>query len=507
MVAGLGINRMRCPVMALSLWLCWSGGAAGSPPKDMASHRDPATESQTRLAAGMPSWEQVRRVVLLRDYNTRIVWLGTTLLGIASGPVGVFMLLRRRSLVGDVVSHASLPGIALAFLVAESTRPGTGKSLPVLLAGATAAGLVGVCFLRLLQHFTRLKEDAALAIVLSTFFGFGVALLTLIQSLPGGNAAGLNTFIFGKAASMVAADVWLTGQAAAVILAISVLLFKELKLTAFDEPFAAAQGWPVTALDLFLMALVVGVTVIGLQSVGLLLMVAFLIIPAAAARFWTHDLRWMVWTAAMLGGASAACGVCLSALFPRIAAGAVIVLSSSAFFALSLLFGSQRGMVTRALERRRTQRSVGRTNLLRAFCEQAELRLGRAPVSPEELRDVRLTAAELFSARSWSRTSVRHLLSSAQRAGLLQNAGGDGYLLTDSGADAALRATRNHRLWELYLIEHVDIAPTHVDRDADDIEHLLSPEVIASLERLLSERFPQAGVPPNPHAATPARAG
>jgi len=447
-----------------------------------------------------PSWDQLARTVALRDYNTRIVLLGTTLLGISASLVGVFMLLRRRSLLGDVVSHSTLPGIAIAFLVLESLWPGQGKWLPGLLLGALAAGLFGILCTKLILLFTRVKEDAALAIVLSVFFGFGIALFTAVQNIPTAQAAGLGHFILGKAASMVATDVWLIAAAAAVIGLVLCLLFKEFTLLCFDERFAAAQGWPVGWLDMTLMLLVASVTVIGLQSVGLLLIVALLIIPPASARFWTNQLATTAWVAAFIGGWSASSGVLISALFPRLAAGAVIVLTGAACFLVSLLFGRRHGALLRLAAHGRLQHSVGRHHILRALFEYLEPECDSAGGDlVEQLTSRVVTTAQLLPMRSWSPARLRKLLRWAEQANLVAQVREHGYRLTERGAGLAYRAVRNHRLWELYLVEHADIAPSHVDRDADDIEHILGPEVVQGLEKLLSERYPRMTIPPSPH--------
>ena len=504
------------------LWLLLLLSA--SPARADDTHHSGRARSLADNRIEWPQWEDLLRVVTLQDYNTRVVMMGTVLLGISAGIVGVFMLLRRRSLIGDVVSHASLPGIAVAFIVMEMLEPGSGKFLPGLLTGALVAGLLGIFSTKVILRWTRIKEDAALALVLSVYFGFGVALFTIIQNIPTGNAAGLNQFIFGKAASLVAADVTIIGQGAGAVLFIFALLFKEFSLMSFDENFAASQGWPVFTLDLCLMGLVTGVTVIGLQSVGLLLVVAMLIIPAAAARFWTHHLARMTFISAAIGGASAMLGVMASALFPRLAAGAVIVLAGSTFFLLSMLLGLRRGIVVRSWTYLQIKRNVGRHHVLRAMFEHLESRWAaalaadaassneqatdysarRAATTDESMTgepvtgDI-VTVADLLLMRSWTSARLLQLLGAAQREGSVVRVREDGYRLTRHGAEAAQRVVRNHRLWELYLIEHADIAPSHVDRDADDIEHLLGADMVIGLERLLAERFPQLTVPPSPH--------
>jgi manganese/zinc/iron transport system permease protein len=453
-----------------------------------------------------PSREHLLRVLTLGSYNSRVVLLGTTLLGATAGVVGTFMLLRKRALVGDVVGHASLPGIAIAFLVMEAIRPGSGKSLPGLLIGALVAGLLGVLCVTAVRKLTRIKEDAALALVLGVFFGLGIALFTVVQRVPTGNSAGLSQFIYGKAASMVADDVRLIAQGALVALVACGLLFKEFGLLCFDEEYAAAQGWPVVWLDLALMALVVGVTVIGLQSVGLLLVVALLIVPATAARFWTDHLGRMTLLAAALGGLSAAAGVIVSDLFPRLAAGAVIVLAGSACFMVSLLLGARRGVLRRWLQRRRLNRRVGRHDLLRAMYEAIEPAAASAENTPtDELTATVVPIDDLLALRAWSRGHVTRLLSSARRKGLVLAEPG-GWRLTTVGAADARRVVRNHRLWEAYLIAYADVAPSHVDRDADLIEHVLGQEVVDELEQLLAEQYPGEVVPPSPHPIEPARA-
>ena len=242
--------------------------------------------SITDRSVEWPTWKQWRRVFLLRDYNTRVVVLGTTLLGCAAGMIGSFTLLRKRALTGDALSHATLPGIGIAFIVTTSLG-GDGKSLPILLLGATVSGLIGVGVIVAIRSFTRLKEDTALGAVLSVFFGAGMALLGVIQQMDQGHAAGLEGFIYGKAASMGSRDMLLIAAAALGCISASVVLFKEFKLLCFDEGFAGSRGLPVVRLDLGLMGLVVVVTIVGLQAVGLVLMIALLVIPSAAARLWT----------------------------------------------------------------------------------------------------------------------------------------------------------------------------------------------------------------------------
>ena len=432
------------------------------------------------------TWEQILRVISLSDYNTRIVILGTTALGIACGLIGSFMLLRKRSLMADAVSHATLPGIALAFMVMVAWG-GSGKWLPGLLLGAALSGLLGMGIVLTIGKYTRIKEDAALGIVLSVFFGLGVSLLGLVQKMREGSAAWLESFIYGKTASMLTSDAMLIGAVAALSIAVVVLLFKEFCLLCFDQDFAAAQGFPVGKLDVLLMTLVVLVTVIGLQAVGLILVIALLIIPPAAARFWTEKLLPLAVIAAAFGGIGGALGAALSAVVPKLPAGAVIVLTNSLFFALSLGFGSARGILVRYRQHFQLSRKVGHQHLMRALYECTE----------DEHHDV-VGFDELLACRSWNSARLKALINTASSRGLIEKTE-TGVRLTPTGEEQATRIVRNHRLWELYLINYADIAPSHVDRDADRVEHVLDQTTIHRLEELLKEEQRAAAKLSSPH--------
>ena len=447
----------------------------------------------------LPPWEQVWRVLTLSDFNTRVVVVGVALLGMAAGIIGTFTLLRKRALVSDAVSHATLPGIAAAWLVMVALG-GTGKWFPGLLLGAAAGGLAAVAALLVVRSVLRLHEDAALGIVLSVSFGIGIALLGVIQQMRRGSAAGLDSFIYGKTASMLVADATLIGITSLVLVVVAVLLFKELNLLCFDAAYAASQGLPVGLLDAAMLALVVAVTVIGLQAVGLILIVALLITPAAAARFWTYDLRLMTILAALLGAAGGFVGAGLSALVPRLPAGAVIVVTIASGFLVSALFGTRRGLLRLLLERRRGDRRIRREHLLRAVFEQVEAQLGTTP-ERADLEAGEVSPTGLSRRRAWTRSQLAAALRLGHRDGWLQTAADSGAVrLTPAGAEQALRIVRNHRLWELYLIRYADVATSRVDRGADRIEHVLEPELVAELEAQL-ERLPgAAAVAASPHA-------
>ncbi|WP_084427951.1 metal ABC transporter permease [Roseimaritima ulvae] len=503
---GRGVKLLAC-----FLLLCLFASTASAQPPS-APQQPSSQESIADRSISWPTWPRVRRVLLLQDYNTRVVIIGTTLLGCAAGMVGSFTLLRKRALMGDALSHATLPGIGLAFILA--THYGQdGKSMPILLLGATISGLIGVGTILAIGHLTRLKEDTAIGAVLSVFFGAGVAMLSVVQQMSQGNAAGLESFVYGKTASMGMADMRLIVAAAVICIFGCTLLFKEFKLLCFDDGFAGSRGFPVKRLDMTLMGLVVVATIVGLQAVGLILMIALLIIPAAAARFWTEKLGQMFLISGSLGAISGMLGAGTSALFSKLPSGAMIVLVCTAMFGFSMIFGSARGVLIRALKRRRLNRSVDRQHLLRALYEMRETD-PQAPAPPARESDSgsyrraargTVPVADLLQVRSWSRARLMREIRRSQADELVE-CSDNKVQLTKRGAVEAQRLTREHRLWELFLITHADVAPSQVDRDADAIEHVLEPEIVAELEALLSREQPTIPASPHSLAAHPAAA-
>ncbi|MEI6890650.1 MAG: iron chelate uptake ABC transporter family permease subunit [Pontiella sp.] len=447
--------------------------------------------------AEWPTVDEFMAVALLRNYNTRLVVLSTTVLGIASGLVGSFLLLRKRSLMGDALSHACLPGIGILFMIMVAGG-GSGKALGGLLFGASLTGLIGVGMVMLIRNTSRIKDDAAMGIVLSVFFGLGVVVLGMVQTMPGASAAGLESFIYGKAASIVMRDALLIAGVALVCVVLCVFLFKEFTLLCFDEGFTRSIGWPLHTLDIILLSLVSAVTVIGLQSVGLILIIAFLITPAAAARFWTDDLRWMLVIAGFVGGVSGWWGSAISALTPRLPAGAVIVLVAASVFLFSMFFGTARGIVLRQRTHFRLQRRMGRQNLLRAVYELQEQQ--RCCEQQPKISNVPVSFEALLAKRSWTPRQLRRLIGRAKCDDFLDRFDGVHIQLSEAGFGKAARATRNHRLWETYLIAYADVAPQHVDRDADRVEHVLGPELVRKLEDILKQSGRDIHDVESPHA-------
>ena len=286
------------------------------------------------------------------DYTFMIVAIGASLLGAISGALGTYAVLRRQSLLGDAISHAALPGIAIAFLLTGSKTP------LILVLGAAIAGWLGTLFIMSIVRMTRIKYDSALGIVLSTFFGFGLVLHTLIQRTGNANQAGLDTFLFGQAATILERDVFTIGILGGIAILITLIFWKELKLLVFDEGFAASLGFSTRALDILLTSLLVIAIVLGLQAVGAVLMSAMLVAPAVAARQWTDRLSVMVLLAAFFGALAGVSGTIISSSASRIPTGPTIVLCATVVVGFSIIFAANRGLLWDWIRQRRNRQGL-----------------------------------------------------------------------------------------------------------------------------------------------------
>ena len=286
------------------------------------------------------------------DYTLMIVATGAALLGIVSGALGTYAVLRRQSLLGDAISHAALPGVAIAFLLTGSKAP------LILVLGAAIAGWLGTLLIMSIVRLTRIKYDSALAVVLSTFFGFGLVLHTLIQRTGNANQAGLDTFLFGQAATILERDILTIGILGGIAIIIMLVFWKELKLLVFDEGFAASLGFSIRVLDILLTSLLVIAIVLGLQAVGAVLMSAMLVAPAVAARQWTDRLSVIMFLAACFGALAGVSGTIISSSAARIPTGPTIVLCATVVVGFSIIFASNRGLLWGLIRQRRNRRSL-----------------------------------------------------------------------------------------------------------------------------------------------------
>lgn len=385
-------------------------------------------------------------------YNATLVTLGACALGLSAGVVGAFLYLRKRALVSDAISHATLPGLALAFLTMVMLG-GDGRSLPGLMLGSALSAWFGLWCVSWLTRNTRLPEDAAIGAVLSVFFGFGVVLLTVIQTMQSGRQAGLEGFLLGSTAGMLRADALLIAAGGGLVLLATLALRRPLLMTAFDESYAQVQGLNTGRLDMWLMTLIMAVTVVGLKIVGLILIVAMLIIPPVAARFWSEDATRVVALSGLFGGVSGYVGAALSATAPALPTGPIIVLVAFALFAVSLLLAPSRGVLAAGLRHRSLQYQVHRRQGLLALAHGQ-------PIYEDKTR--------------------RMLMS----LGFLRADG----VPTDAGRAQAASALRDESRWqELRRVEELaELAPR--DDGLTRIDEVLTEDQIALLDARLSPK-------------------
>lgn len=361
---------------------------------------------------------------LLFDYTIRTVALGAAVLGIVAGALGTFALLRRQSLLGDAMSHAALPGVLIAFMLTGSKAP------VVLVLGAAVAGVLGTFLLLGITRYSRIKEDAALGVILSVFFGFGLLLLTFLQRNPTAAQAGLNRFLFGQAATLLVRDVITMAAFGGAALLLVVLFWKEFKLLSFDRDFGSSLGYPMTVLDLLLTTLLVIGIVIGLQAVGVVLMSALVVAPAAAARQWTDRLGVMLVVASTFGAVAGVAGALISSTGTGLSTGPVVVLVISLIVLASLLFGAGRGLIWSWIRRQRSRRQLRTQAVLDSLYGLASQHADpRHPHAVETLR-----ALDNYQG------GVRRSLAALADDGYVREVAPGQWALTEAGAARAAQA-------------------------------------------------------------------
>ncbi len=357
---------------------------------------------------------------LFSNYTLRVVALGAGVLGLVSGALGSYAVLRKQALLGDAMSHAALPGIVIAFLLTRSKTP------LVLMAGAAVAGWLGTLFVMSIVKATRVKHDSALGLVLSVFFGVGLMLLTYVQRLPDARQAGLDTFLFGQAAALLERDVVSMAVLGGAALLVAALFWKEFKLLSFDPEFGASLGFPMRWLDVILTTLLVIAIVIGLQAVGVVLMSAMIVAPAAAARQWTDRLGRMVILSAFFGWLAGVSGALVSSLVPRLSTGPTIVLCASLIVAASLLLAPNRGLVWAWVRRQQNRRRLRLEAVLGDM-----VTLARQHADPQHPHSV-----AVLQAMNAGRGGVKRSLEALAERGLARQVREGRWALTEAGFQA-----------------------------------------------------------------------
>ena len=413
-----------------------------------------------------------------------VVW-AAILLGVTCGALGCFVVLRRQSLLGDAIGHSVLPGVCLGFLAAGT------RATPALLLGALVFGLLAALLINALQRTTILKTGECTGAVFTGFYGLGIVLLRFIQSPPGPDSfagklglgatfnsgqAGLDKFLFGQIVGISPTDVLYMAVIAAAAIAAVIAFWRQLAVWAFDEAFARSIGLPVRAIGNLVTVLVTVAIVISIQAVGVVLVAAMLVTPAATAYLLTDRLHRMVVLSAGFGATAGVLGAFFSLFGDDLPTGSFMVLGASLLFAGAFTLSPRHGVVPRVVRVWQRRRRTEAENLLRTMFIILERR---------GTGDRRFGISDVAAARQEPRHQVQHLWRLAARFRWVDPASPDPMVLTDEGLEEARRVVRNHRLWELFLTQEAKLASDHVHADAEHIEHILPRDVLRRLEQML----------------------
>ena len=423
---------------------------------------------------------QAKRFLQMEDPFILRVVTGSILMGVSCGLIGSYVVTRRLSLFGDTLSHALLPGIAVGFVWSGS------KDNLSLLIGAMLAGFLGVSCLSILRKVYRVQADSSLGIVLSSFYAVGICMLTRIQKLGFSQQSGLESFMFGQVSAISSDDLCLLLIALVIIGAFVLLNYRQLLASGFDPQFSQSIGIPTEFLQYILWVLISFCIISSLQLVGVILVSAMLVIPAATASLLSKRMNSYLLLACALGAGAGFGGAFLSFLGNNLPTGPLIVLVSALFFLLVLLFRPEKGLFPLWLKSRSENSRIAIENTLKAAYQIIE---------KKDFRESEISFFEMMQKRGLSSAELAEEISSLKHAGLastshlaktettlpLQNI----ITLTPQGWEYACRIVRNHRLWELYLTNEAKYAPDHVHEDAEKIEHVIGEKTVRKLERLL----------------------
>ncbi|GAA0877102.1 manganese ABC transporter permease MntC [Algoriphagus jejuensis] len=402
-----------------------------------------------------------------QDPSIAWVVLGITLLGVGSAYVGTFSFLDKKALLGDAISHAVLPGICVGFILAGEKNP------VYIVTGAFLSGAMATFMSSWLKRNTKLSDDTIIATILSVFFGVGIVLLTALQKSGNPEVAGLNSFIFGNAIGISENDLMLYGGLSLAIILVLTLALKEFRLMVFDPEYGKAIGFPMKSISFLFNVLMILAVVIGIQAIGVVLMAALLITPGAAARFWTDRLNPLLILAAIFSVLSGILGTYVSFVIPQMPTGPWVVVFLSAFALISFLISPKSGIIFRYFARKKYLRKTHRDHLMKALYKASEQ--GKP----------RLSIEEIYELYPFQKAETDHAISDLVKDNFISR-NQSLIALTETGVSDSMRIVRLHRLWELYLNESMNIAPDHVHDSAEQLEHLITPELEALLEQRLN---------------------
>jgi manganese/zinc/iron transport system permease protein len=414
----------------------------------------------------MEIWGHINTFFSAENYTLFVVSIASGILCFAAGVVGTFTYLRKRALIGDVISHSVLPGVAIAFML-------TGVKNPVyFLIGAITSGLLSIWIVDYVQAKSKLKPDTILALTLSVFFGVGIVFLTDIQHSENAAQSGLDSFLFGKAASMGMLDIQLFSVIAIINVVCIAIFLRGFSFISFDENYARGLGIKVSFLKSFLAVLTVITVAIGVQAVGVVLMAALLITPAAGARFLTNNIKKMLLYAGSFGFASGVIGVFISYSGTGMPTGPWIVVVLSLFALVAIFFGKEKGMYSRMKMRVSNNVKINNENVLKDIYKLAQ--------DGENT----ITINDLIEKEKYPPSKLKSILKRLEHDRLIDQVRAF-VILSDNGRIAARAVIRKHRLWEIYLSKYFQLEEDHVHDDAEGIEHVITPEIEKHLIKLL----------------------
>jgi manganese/zinc/iron transport system permease protein len=395
------------------------------------------------------------------------VMLGVAIIGAISGVVGTFSFLRKKTLIADAVSHSVLPGVCIGFMFAGTKDPIS------LMLGALLVGWFSVWFIDYISRATKLSEDTAIALVSTLFFAIGSVLLSILSKSQNAEQSGLKNFLFGKAATMTTFDIQVFSFVSLVIIGVVVLFYKPFQLVSFNTDFARSIGVKVKTIEFLLSTLTVLTVAIGIQAVGVVLMSALLIAPAASARYWTNKLNVMLVLAAIFGMLSGMLGVMFSTMKDNMPTGPWIVFALFIFTLLTLLFAPKKGWFSIQKRNRANGRLIAEENILKIIYQLKEN--GKQEISFKEFLEKRSMDTNLLE------KTIKHLINNK-----LINSENHLFSLSEAGEIEAARIVRSHRLWELYLTKRMNFKDDHIHGTAETIEHLITPEIEKELLKELN---------------------
>lgn len=387
--------------------------------------------------------------------------IASSMVGIMCGVLGGFIVLRNMSLIGDALSHAILPGVVFGFMIA-------GYSVLGFFIGSVIAGLLAAVFITWIQQNVKTKNDAAIGIVFTAMFSIGVMAISHLSRTEGVHLD-LKDFLFGNVLGVSNEDLYLTGFIGLYVLISIVVFYRYLFATTFQPVIAETMGISVKTVHYFLMLLLSFVVVASLRTVGVILVVAMLITPAATALLLTNRLQKVLVLAGLIGFVSAVSGLILAIIWDTTPGPAMTVVSTI-IYGLAVLFSPDKGLVFKYIRNRRLNEKI----LVEDILKQT-LRLSEKGI---------VTVEKLSDKLGFSASAIKSKLPNLKKKGLFSNDNAK-IELTHEGRTQATRLVRAHRLWETYLVEKMGLTVEQIHEDAEKYEHILTDEIMDEMEERL----------------------